>query len=117
MGKANHYVGQRIQFFRKLKGFTQQQLADAIGKSKATVSKYEKGEISIDVETLNDISQVLGISLAQLTNYTEPGVCHGGYHLSVSVRRQPHAHARKRAAHSARQRTKPGRAVHGCGYR
>ena len=45
MGKANHYVGQRIQFFRKLKGFTQQQLADAIGKSKATVSKYEKGEI------------------------------------------------------------------------
>lgn len=73
MGKANHYVGQRIQFFRKLKGFTQQQLADAIGKSKATVSKYEKSEISIDVETLNDISQVLGISLAQLTNYTEPG--------------------------------------------
>ena len=73
MGKANHYVGQRIQFFRKLKGFTQQQLADAIGKSKATVSKYEKGEISIDVETLNDISQLLGISLAQLTNYTEPG--------------------------------------------
>ena len=67
MGKVNHYVGQRIQFFRKLKGFTQQQLADAIGKSKATVSKYEKGEISIDVETLNDISQVLGISLAQLT--------------------------------------------------
>ena len=55
MGKVNHYVGQRIQFFRKLKGFTQQQLADAIGKSKATVSKYEKGEISIDVETLNDI--------------------------------------------------------------
>ena len=32
MGKANHYVGQRIQFFRKLKGFTQQQLNTAISQ-------------------------------------------------------------------------------------
>lgn len=72
MGEANHYVGQRIRFFRKLKGFTLQQLADAVGKSKATVSKYEKSEISIDIETLHEIAQALGVALGQLTDYAEP---------------------------------------------
>lgn len=72
MGEANIYVGQRIRFFRKLKGMTLQQLAETIGKSKATVSKYEKSEISIDVETLHEIAKVLGVNLAQLTDYVEP---------------------------------------------
>lgn len=35
------------------------QLADAIHKSRATICKYENGDISMDIETLYEISQVL----------------------------------------------------------
>ena len=69
MEEINRFVGERIHFFRKLRGRTLQELADAIGKSKATVSKYEKSEIAIDVEVLFDIAQVLGVTVGQLTDY------------------------------------------------
>lgn len=71
MGEASDYVGQRIRFFRKLKGFTLQQLAESIGKSKATVSKYEKSEIAIDIDTLYETARALGVGLAQLTDYSQ----------------------------------------------
>ncbi len=48
---------------------TLQNLADAIHKSRATVSKYETGEIALDLETLYDISLALDIELSQLTDY------------------------------------------------
>ena len=51
---------------------TLQQLADRIHKSRATVSKYENGEITLDVETLYDISTALDISLGQLADYHSP---------------------------------------------
>ena len=52
-----------------MKGLTLQQLADAIHKSRATVSKYETGEITIDIETLYDISSALEVDLNRLTDY------------------------------------------------
>ena len=52
-----------------MKKLTLQQLADLIHKSRATVSKYENGEITLDVETLYDISVALDISFNQLTDY------------------------------------------------
>ena len=69
MEDINRFVGQRIHFFRKLRGYTLQSLAEAIGKSKATVSKYEKSEIAIDVEVLFDIAKFLGVTVGQLTDY------------------------------------------------
>ena len=44
--EINAYVGSRIRSIRRSKNMSIQQLADAISKSKACVSKYEKGEIS-----------------------------------------------------------------------
>ena len=46
---------------------TLQDLADAIHKSRATICKYENGEIAVDIETLYEISQVLQVSISQLT--------------------------------------------------
>ena len=51
---------------------TLQQLADAISKSRATVSKYETGEIVLDIQTLYDISAVLDIPLGKLLDYQPP---------------------------------------------
>lgn len=63
-------IGKKINIFRKKKGWTVQELGDAICKSKATVSKYEKGQISLDVDTLYDIAAALGVSPEQLLYYT-----------------------------------------------
>jgi len=59
-------VGQRIRLFRKSKGLTIEALGKIIFKSKATVSKYEKGEISIDITTLYSIAEALNVKLEQL---------------------------------------------------
>lgn len=64
MGSVSIALGEKIRMYRKLKGMTAQDLGNAIHKSKATVSKYENGEIIIDVETLNDIASVLSVDIS-----------------------------------------------------
>lgn len=68
MKEICNIVGSRIRFIRRQKGYTLNDFADAIHRGKSTVSKYERGEISIDIETLADISRVLGVSLASLVD-------------------------------------------------
>ena len=63
MSEINVYVGAQIRKYRKACKLTMQELADAIHKSRATVCKYENGTISIDIETLYEISQVLQVSI------------------------------------------------------
>lgn len=72
MSEINISVGKQIRHYRKACKITLQQLAEAIHKSRATVCKYENGEISIDIETLYEISQVLQVSLSQLTLHLLP---------------------------------------------
>ena len=62
--RLSENVGKKIKFFRRLKGMSQDQLADAICKSKSTLSKYENGLISIDVDSLYDIAVALDVELA-----------------------------------------------------
>ncbi|MGI5976757.1 MAG: helix-turn-helix domain-containing protein [Candidatus Limivicinus sp.] len=69
MNTINAYIGGKIRNYRKMKKMTLQQLADAVHKSRATVCKYESGEISLDIETLYEISRVLDVELNQLTDY------------------------------------------------
>lgn len=69
MHEINQYIGKQIRMYRKVQGLTLQQLADMIHKSRATMSKYETGEITLDVETLYDISSALRINMHQLTDY------------------------------------------------
>ena len=69
MNVINIYIGGQIRKYRKANGMTLQQLADVIHKSRATVCKYESGEISIDIATLYEISQALQVSFGQLTSY------------------------------------------------
>lgn len=72
MSEINRHIGSRIRSFRRASGMTLQQLADAIHKSRASVSKYETGEITLDIETLYDISAALDVDLNQLTDYRPP---------------------------------------------
>lgn len=72
MNELNEHIGSRIRMYRKVRGMTLQQLADTIHKSRASVSKYETGEITLDIETLFDISKALQVSLNQLTDFQPP---------------------------------------------
>lgn len=65
------HVGRRIRLYRKTKNLTIETFASMIHKSKATVSKYENGDISIDIETLFVIAEALGVSINQLVDYAE----------------------------------------------
>lgn len=70
----NQTIGHNIKVFRKKKGLTIQALADQLHKSKATVSKYERGEITLDVVTLHELAEILNVDLAQLLQESAPGV-------------------------------------------
>lgn len=54
-------VGQLIRKARKAKGWTQDQLADAIGVKRAVVSKYENGLVELSISKLSRIKEALGI--------------------------------------------------------
>lgn len=72
MGSFSYHVGQRIKKYRKSRGYTIEEFSAMINKSKATLSKYENGTITIDIETLYDISKALDIDLKCFIDYQPP---------------------------------------------
>ncbi len=64
--------GLRVQSLRRRTGMSQQQLADAIGKSLDTVSNVERGISSTRIETMDKMANVLGVSLAELFELDAP---------------------------------------------
>lgn len=68
----SQHVGSRIRFYRKQKHLSQEQLAAGVHKSKSALSKYESGQIPVDVDTLYDIATVLGVEVSQFTDLAIP---------------------------------------------
>lgn len=58
-------IGEKISKYRKLKGFTQEQLGESVGVSGQAVSKWENGGVP-DTYLLPTISKVLGVSIDAL---------------------------------------------------
>ncbi len=73
MQEISQAVGRRIRLYRQMKKFTLITLSEMIHKSKATLSKYETGEIAVDVETLFEIAEALEIRPQQLLD-VPPGI-------------------------------------------
>ncbi len=59
-------VGRQIRRIRKMRGMTLAELSEAVCKSKSTLSKYEAGEISVDVQTLYELAGALRVPVEQL---------------------------------------------------
>ena len=68
------HVGSRIRMYRKLAGLTLDALAEKMNKSRSTISKYELGQISMDLDTLIAMAHTLNIPLSCLTDFDEPGI-------------------------------------------
>ncbi len=58
-------IGEKIAKYRKLKGYTQEQLGELVGVSGQAVSKWENGGVP-DTYLLPTISKVLGVSIDAL---------------------------------------------------
>ncbi|EFM10856.1 transcriptional regulator, XRE family [Paenibacillus curdlanolyticus YK9] len=63
----NDQLAQRIRAFRKLKGFTQQQLAERLSVSVAVLGSLERGTRKPDPKLLANIAETLGIDYDELT--------------------------------------------------
>ena len=60
----------QIRFFRKQRGLTQSQLAEAIGETRQTVYKYETGIVrSVPAHKLEKIASVLACTPAELAGW------------------------------------------------
>lgn len=66
MGEISREIGHRIRNFRKSRRMTLEELSVLVCKNKSTLSKYETGEIVLDIETIYEIARALGIHVEQL---------------------------------------------------
>ena len=76
-------VGENIRRYRKLRGMTQAQLAEAVGLTEGAVRHYESGIRAVKPELLESISAALGVSVNALKDY---GVETAGDLMSLLVR-------------------------------
>ncbi len=68
-------LGEKIQEQRKLKGLTQDELAEKLGVTAQAVSKWERGTSMPDVALLPEIANIFGITIDSLfSNEKEPEV-------------------------------------------
>ena len=65
--------GDRIKYYRALKGLTQSELAKKIGKTEETVSNIERGLNSTKLEVIQDIARALSIDIMQLFDFVKDG--------------------------------------------
>lgn len=59
-------LGAKLRSYRKIQQITLQKLSEVLNKSVATISKYEKGEIAVDLEVLIDWCRFLNVDVATL---------------------------------------------------
>ena len=59
-------IGSRVRYYRKKKGISQRELADALAVSPSVISNLEKGKSMVGVYTLLAIIRTLGISIEEL---------------------------------------------------
>ncbi len=57
------HIGVKVKAARQRKGFTQEELAEKIGKAVETVSNIERGFALTGLETLSDIAGVVGVPM------------------------------------------------------
>lgn len=65
-------IGMKINQLRKLSGMTQEQLAEKLSVSRQTISKWETGTTSPDLESVVRISKIFQVSLNELLLDGEP---------------------------------------------
>ena len=63
-------INEQIAFLRKQKGLTQEELANALGVTNQSVSKWESAQCCPDIQLLPDIAKLFDVSVDELLGYT-----------------------------------------------
>lgn len=64
----------KIKSFRKERGFSQQYMAAKLGIDYSTYGKMERGKISITVQRLLELSQILEVPINALCNLSDKNI-------------------------------------------
>ena len=85
--KLSKDIGSRIRLYRKNRRMSMETLAAMVHKSKASISKYELGQTTLDITTLVELAQALGVAPAQLLDGSvrtvQPFQAGGGHHTEA----------------------------------
>ena len=65
-------MANRIQYLRKTKGMSQEELADRMGVSRQAVSKWESEQSTPDLEKIIIMSELFGVTTDYILKGTEP---------------------------------------------
>ena len=60
---TNTQIGENLRILRILRNYSQEGLANKLGKTQNWLSKTEKGEIDIPLSCLTELSKELGVSI------------------------------------------------------
>lgn len=61
--EAGRLLGNRIRLARKKRGWTVEQLAERVGVAHVTISKVERGDLTVAVGTMFEAAAVVGVAL------------------------------------------------------
>lgn len=70
--KLDKLIGSRLRHFRKIAGYTQEQLAEKIGCEISTIGHCENGKSRISITMLEKISEELNVDLYKFFTFREP---------------------------------------------
>ena len=62
-------LGQNIAYFRRLRGWSQEFLAEKADLSREYVTRVERGQKNISLKKLFLITDILDVKFSQLTNF------------------------------------------------
>lgn len=61
--ELNKYIGNRIRHFRDINNMNQEELADRLGTTKQTISRYERGQRKTDQDTLFKMADIFDVRI------------------------------------------------------
>jgi len=59
-------IGLNILYYRRLKGYSQEELADRVGMSRSRLSSIERGNVTLTLENLLKLAKELEIDVVRL---------------------------------------------------
>ena len=65
------FIGDIIQKIRKIKSLTQEQVANALGITTSSVSKWETNNTYPDISLLSPLARLLGTSVDNVFNFKQ----------------------------------------------
>ncbi|MBI2220417.1 MAG: helix-turn-helix domain-containing protein [Acidobacteria bacterium] len=59
-------VGRNVRHLRRLRGFSQEQLAELVGNTDKHIGQVERGEVNVGIDILLGIASALSVNVADL---------------------------------------------------